>query len=501
MAERKAVNKYYPPDWDPRKGSVNKRVGQHPLRDRAKKLSQGILVIRFELPYNIWCGGCGIHIGMGVRYNAEKSKVGNYYSTPIYKFRMKCHLCDNYFEIQTDPQNHDYVILNGARRKEQRWDPVANGQIMPEDKATQKKLATDPMYKLEHGSDDHQKGKEKISNLAELEEGRISMIDDYLLNRMARDKFRSEKKQLREAAEAEKAILDKSSLDIELVEESEEDKKLAGLLKYSVTTSFEDKQRQRRKSIEQRPIFGDSQKPTSLSSGSSSTLLLQSLSASSSSSSNLLSNPLPYQRYAKPKLSQRGEIKQKLGCAIKASYKNPFQSSSDKPAAAPLVSPVNSIQRQLGIKLKASAQKELSNQSQVENESTRLNTKCGSSDNLTAPLPEEENTGNHRAAQSAFVSPSCRLSNTDSGVSSTESLVSEDNNPISKPFQPDPQVNCTVPVKPNSVTSNAVELETEGSSKRASDDNDSPASTPHENSNTGLQALISSYGASDSDSS
>ena len=59
---------------------------------------------RFEMPYNIWCGGCKAHIGMGVRYNAEKSKTGNYYSTPIYKFRMKCHLCDNYFEIQTDPK-------------------------------------------------------------------------------------------------------------------------------------------------------------------------------------------------------------------------------------------------------------------------------------------------------------------------------------------------------------------------------------------------------------
>lgn len=59
---------------------------------------------RFELPYNIWCNGCGSHIGMGVRYNAEKSQVGKYYTTPIFKFRMKCHLCDNYFEIQTDPQ-------------------------------------------------------------------------------------------------------------------------------------------------------------------------------------------------------------------------------------------------------------------------------------------------------------------------------------------------------------------------------------------------------------
>ena len=44
------------------------------------------------------------HSHTGVRYNAEKMTVGNYYSTPIFKFRMKCHLCENKFEIQTDPK-------------------------------------------------------------------------------------------------------------------------------------------------------------------------------------------------------------------------------------------------------------------------------------------------------------------------------------------------------------------------------------------------------------
>ena len=37
------------------------------------------------------------------RYNAEKKKIGMYYSTPLYQFRFKCHLCDNYIDMKTDP--------------------------------------------------------------------------------------------------------------------------------------------------------------------------------------------------------------------------------------------------------------------------------------------------------------------------------------------------------------------------------------------------------------
>ena len=103
QGERKGVNKYYPPDYRPEMGSINKYHGTHALRERANKLHLGILIIRFEMPYNIWCEGCKNHIGMGVRYNAEKKKVGMYYTTPVYQFRMKCHLCDNYIEMKTDP--------------------------------------------------------------------------------------------------------------------------------------------------------------------------------------------------------------------------------------------------------------------------------------------------------------------------------------------------------------------------------------------------------------
>ena len=75
-------------------------------------------------------------------------QLGMYYTTPVYSFRMKCHLCPNKITIKTDPGNMDYVITEGARRVEQRWDPTQNGQIVPDDKRVGRKLADDAMYKV-----------------------------------------------------------------------------------------------------------------------------------------------------------------------------------------------------------------------------------------------------------------------------------------------------------------------------------------------------------------
>jgi hypothetical protein len=63
---RTADNFYYPPDWTPESGSLNKFAGCPPgnLGKRAKKLDQGILVIRCvslaaSLPLRASCGaGC-----------------------------------------------------------------------------------------------------------------------------------------------------------------------------------------------------------------------------------------------------------------------------------------------------------------------------------------------------------------------------------------------------------------------------------------------------------
>ncbi|KAL5286821.1 CCDC130 family protein [Megaselia abdita] len=231
MGERKGQNKYYPPDYDPKKGGLNKFLGTHALRERARKIDQGIIIIRFEMPYNIWCDGCKNHIGMGVRYNAEKTRVGNYYTTPIYQFRMKCHLCDNHFEIKTDPANLDYVIMSGARRQENRWDPLQNEQIVPETKETQKKLFDDPMYKLEHQTKDAQAGDDAKPALEKLYMRNTDVWkDNYEANSMLRAQFRKTKKELKLSEDQDKKLLIKSSLDISLLPETDQDRQMATLM-------------------------------------------------------------------------------------------------------------------------------------------------------------------------------------------------------------------------------------------------------------------------------
>uniref|UniRef100_A0AAR2L1Y5 Probable splicing factor YJU2B n=1 Tax=Pygocentrus nattereri TaxID=42514 RepID=A0AAR2L1Y5_PYGNA len=233
MGERKGVNKYYPPDFDPAKhGSINGYWNTHPLRERARKLSQGILIIRFEMPYNIWCDGCKNHIGMGVRYNAEKKKVGNYYTTPIYRFRMKCHLCVNHIEMQTDPATCDYVIVSGARRKEERWDMADNEQILTTEHSEKEKLETDAMYKLDHGGKDKEKLRVAIPSLSELQDHQAGWKDDFQLNSALRRKFRDEKKVMAEEEEKDSAVRKRTGLAIPLLPEKEEDKKLASLLTF-----------------------------------------------------------------------------------------------------------------------------------------------------------------------------------------------------------------------------------------------------------------------------
>jgi len=250
---------YYPPDYDPRKGGLNKWQGTHALRERARKLHLGILIIRFEMPYNIWCEGCGNHIGMGVRYNAQKTKVGMYYTTPVYQFRMKCHLCDNHFEIKTDPGNLDYEIVSGARRQEKRFKAEDNGTVVPDEKDKIHKLASDEMFKLEHGDTDKGKGEASRPVIKKIYEIQDRSRDDYEANKALRSAMRVKRKAAKAQADLDGKLLKKSSLNISLLPENEADKTTAALLRMAPALTPEQRQRNERGEImEKQTIFDQS---------------------------------------------------------------------------------------------------------------------------------------------------------------------------------------------------------------------------------------------------
>ena len=74
-------------------------------------------LLRFEMPFNVWCDGCGHLIGKGVRFNAEKQEIGKYHSTKIWSFTMTAPCCQQRIEVQTDPKNAQYNVVSGGKQK------------------------------------------------------------------------------------------------------------------------------------------------------------------------------------------------------------------------------------------------------------------------------------------------------------------------------------------------------------------------------------------------
>lgn len=203
--------------------------------------------VRFEMPFAIWCTTCTPHetiIGQGVRFNAEKKKVGNYYSTPIFSFRMKHTACGGWIEIRTDPKNTAYVVTEGARKRETGEDqvpPVAGlGEIALKLGREGREGEDDPLARLEGKVVDKKRAETESSRILELQERQSRDWDDpYEKSRRLRRTFRVERKQLERTEKDTESLKDKMSLGIELVAENEEDRVRAGLVDFGAAAAPE----------------------------------------------------------------------------------------------------------------------------------------------------------------------------------------------------------------------------------------------------------------------
>ncbi|RLN55034.1 hypothetical protein BBJ28_00009034 [Nothophytophthora sp. Chile5] len=197
LSAAQADGYYYPKEWRPEHGSINQFHKSHPLGKRAKDLaSDGVLVVRFEMPFNVWCTHCETHIGRGVRFNAKKKRVGAYFTTAIWEFRLSCASCQGEMVVRTDPQQRGYDLVSGVRKKAEEFDAEQAETERVNNPEVAVRLHADPFYRLEHESEDKRAAGKRGKGLEELVELQDAQFkDDYASNSSLRAQLRGEKRQ------------------------------------------------------------------------------------------------------------------------------------------------------------------------------------------------------------------------------------------------------------------------------------------------------------------
>ncbi|KAI1733678.1 CWC16 protein [Xylaria scruposa] len=244
------MGRYVPPDVE---GTIsgNALNKKHALGARASKLrTEGILTVRFEMPFGVWCGTCPkpTIIGQGVRFNAEKKKVGAYHTTPIWSFRMRHTDCGGVIEIRTDPANAEYVVTEGGTRRDTGDDKddslVTSHHLvggLGEIQTAKEKdaLRNDAFARLEKTIEDRGVLIERTHRIAELEDASYRAWEDpYAQNRRLRAAFRTGRKAREKEAASTEDLQERMSLGIDLVPATEEDARRAALVDFGVAAAL-----------------------------------------------------------------------------------------------------------------------------------------------------------------------------------------------------------------------------------------------------------------------
>ncbi|KAJ2706075.1 Pre-mRNA-splicing factor cwf16 [Coemansia sp. IMI 203386] len=157
MAERKVLNKYFPPDFDPAK-IPRLRLG----KNRQIK-------VRLMSPFSMRCETCGQWIGKGTKFNARKEPIEGekFHSIQIYRFYIRCQRCAAEITFKTDPEKLNYEVEKGAQRNFEPW--REENQINRElKKAKEEEEENNPIKVLENRTEQSRREMEIMDALDEI---------------------------------------------------------------------------------------------------------------------------------------------------------------------------------------------------------------------------------------------------------------------------------------------------------------------------------------------
>lgn len=235
------MGRYAPPDVEGTT-SGNRLHGKRPPGHRSGP--GGGQTVRFEMPFPVWCSSCPkpTVIGQGVRFNAAKSRVGSYFSTPVWSFRLRHADCGGEIEIRTDPKNTAYVVVEGGKRRDTgEEDAGGDGATVILTDQEREALRKNAFASLERTIEDREQLKlatERIDDLAEASSRHWR--DPYTQNQRLRRAFRQERKERERAAAAAEGLQDRMSLGIDIAPATEEDARRAALVDFGSAADDDD---------------------------------------------------------------------------------------------------------------------------------------------------------------------------------------------------------------------------------------------------------------------
>jgi len=151
MTERKVLNKYFPPDFDPEKLITRKRFLKTQGDTRRCRSDGKQMNVRMMMPFTMCCRTCGEFVYIGTKFNSrvEKVRTEDYLGIVIWRFYGKCPHCRAELSFKTDPKNTDYVLESGGTRIYESHKDIIHAETELNDQLAQD-LEGDAMKALEY---------------------------------------------------------------------------------------------------------------------------------------------------------------------------------------------------------------------------------------------------------------------------------------------------------------------------------------------------------------